>query len=66
MEVEAASHNFHLAGNSIKFCKWIRSAYTRPCTYLPNLYYLDNDFLPWRPLYTGGRCASALSAPRGR
>lgn len=54
MEVEAASHNFHLAGNSLKFCKWIRSAYTRPCIYLPNLYYLDSDFLPWRPLYTGG------------
>ena len=29
-------------------------AYTRPCTYLPNLYYLDADFLPWRPLFTGG------------
>jgi hypothetical protein len=41
MEVEAASHNFHLAGNSQKFCRWIRSAYTRPCTYLPNLYYLE-------------------------
>jgi hypothetical protein len=54
MEVEAATHNFHLAGNSSKFCKWIRSAYTRPCTYLPNLYYLESDFLPWRPLYTGG------------
>src|SRR5580700_280171 len=54
MEVEAAAHNFHLAGNSIKFCKWVRSAYTRPCTYLPNLYYLDSDFLPWRPLYGGG------------
>ena len=54
MEVEAASHNFHLAGNSSKFCKWIRSAYTRPCTYLPNLYYLETDCLPWRPLYAGG------------
>jgi hypothetical protein len=54
MEVEAATHNFHLAGNSQKFCKWIQSAYTRPCTYLPNLYYLNADFLPWRPLYTGG------------
>ncbi len=38
MDVEAATHNFHLAGNSIKFCKWIRSAYTRPCTYLPNSF----------------------------
>jgi len=54
MEVEAASHNFHLSGNSQKFCRWVRSAYTRPCTYLPNLYYLDSDSLPWRPLYAGG------------
>ncbi len=54
MEVEMAAHNFHLAGNSAKFCKWVRSAYTRPCTYLPNLYYLETDALPWRPLYTGG------------
>jgi hypothetical protein len=54
MEIEMAAHNFHLGGNSLRFCKWIRSAYTRPCTYLPNLYYLDADFLPWRPLYDGG------------
>jgi hypothetical protein len=54
MDVEAGSHNFHLAGNSQKFCAWIRSAYARPCTYLPNLYYLESDILPWRPLYSGG------------
>ena len=54
IDVEACSHNFHLAGNSQKFCKWIRSAYSRPCTHLPNLYYLDADYLPWRPLYSGG------------
>lgn len=53
MEVEAGTHNFHLAGNSLKFCLWIRSAYSRPCTYLPNLYYLEADHLPWRPLYSG-------------
>ena len=54
MEVEMAFHNFHLGGNSAKFCKWIRSAYMRPCTYLPNLYYLESNVLPWRPLYNGG------------
>jgi hypothetical protein len=54
MDIEAVTHNFHLAGNSQKFCKWVNSAYTRPCTYLPNLYYLDNEYLPWRPLYDGG------------
>ena len=54
MDVEAASHNFHLGGNSERFCAWIRSAYTRPCTYLPNLYYLETGCRPWRPLYEGG------------
>jgi glycosyltransferase involved in cell wall biosynthesis len=54
MEIEAGSHNFHLAGNSIKFCKWVHSAYFHPCTYLPNLYYLDSDFVPNPPLYRGG------------
>jgi glycosyltransferase involved in cell wall biosynthesis len=54
MEIEAGSHNFHLAGNSIKFCKWIHSAYFHPCIYLPNLYYLDGAFVPCPPLYRGG------------
>jgi len=54
MDLEAGTHNFHLAGNSTRFCRWVRSAYFRPCIYLPNLYYLDGDFIPSRPLYTGG------------
>src|ERR1700683_2719991 len=54
MEVEMAAHNFHLGGNSMRFCNWIRSAYTRPCMYLPNLYYLEAGSLPYRPLFNGG------------
>jgi hypothetical protein len=54
MDLEMASHNFHLAGNSWRFCHWIGTAYTRPCTYLPNLYYLESTVPPWRPLYEGG------------
>jgi len=54
MEIEAGSHNFRLAGNSVKFCKWVHSAYFHPCAYLPNLYYLDNAFVPCPPLYRGG------------
>ena len=54
MEIEAGAFNFQLAGNSLKFCKWVRSAYSRPCTHLPNLYYLDRDFIPSRPLFSGG------------
>jgi hypothetical protein len=54
MDVEVATHNFHLAGNSRRFCDWIRTAYTRPCTYLPNLYYLESGCTTWRPLFEGG------------
>jgi hypothetical protein len=54
MDIEAATPNFHLAGNSMKFCKWVRSAYSRPCAFLPNLYYLDNSITPSPPLYNGG------------
>jgi hypothetical protein len=42
MEIEMGSSRFHVAGNSLKFCKWITAAYGAPCTYLPNLYYLDS------------------------
>jgi hypothetical protein len=41
MELELATHNVHLAGNSKRFVDWIHSAFARPCTYLPNLYWLD-------------------------
>jgi hypothetical protein len=41
MELEASSHNFHLAGNSTRFCDWIQAAFNSPCAFLPNLYYLD-------------------------
>ena len=32
--------NFHIAGNSKKFCAFIREAYGAQCAYLPNLYSL--------------------------
>jgi hypothetical protein len=54
MELELGAFNFHLAGNSQRFCKWVRSAYGSPCTYLPNLYYLEHGAIPHRPLYQGG------------
>ncbi|HEY3938204.1 MAG TPA: hypothetical protein VGL97_12285 [Bryobacteraceae bacterium] len=40
MELEMGTHNVHLAGNSRRFCEWIRFAFGAPCAYLPNLYYL--------------------------
>ena len=54
MVIEAATPNFHLADNRMKFCKWVRSAYSRPCAFLPNLYYPDNSLMPSPPLYNGG------------
>src|SRR5271166_3564635 len=41
MDLEMGSTKFHVAGNSTKFCQWIKAAYNAPCVYLPNLYYLE-------------------------
>jgi hypothetical protein len=54
MEVERGAWNFHVAGNSRKFCRWVRDAYQAPCAYLPNLYHLDTANPPIRPLFQGG------------
>ena len=40
MELELGTPNVHMAGNSRRFCGWVRSAFGSPCTYLPNLYWL--------------------------
>lgn len=54
MEIERGTWNFHVAGNSAKFCRWVQDAYQVPCTYLPNIYHLEHDHCPVRPLYQGG------------
>lgn len=41
MRVEGEVHNFNLSGNSRKFCSWVTSAYGAPCTYLPNMYFVN-------------------------
>ncbi len=51
MELELGTWNVHLAGNSRRFCEWVRSAFGAPCAYLPNLYYLHGHparQLGWR------------------
>src|SRR5437764_831216 len=53
MEIEMGSAHFNVAGNSIRFCRWINAAYGAPCTYLPNLYYLG-DPAAARPGFSGG------------
>jgi hypothetical protein len=41
LELEMATHNVRLGGNSRRFCRWIQSTFGGNCYYLPNLYYLD-------------------------
>jgi len=53
MEIEMGSSRFHVAANSIKFCRWINAAYSAPCTWLPNLYYLEGA-PPSTPSFSGG------------
>ena len=43
MELELGTSNIRLAGNSVRFCEWIKAAFGAPCTYLPNLYWLDGS-----------------------
>jgi hypothetical protein len=54
MEIERSTPNFHVAGNSNRFCEWVRRAYSVPCTFLPNLYYLDETTNSHRPTWTSG------------
>jgi len=54
MEMEQATTNIHLAGNSRRFCDWIESAFGAPCAYLPNLYYLASCPSRQPQPFTGG------------
>jgi len=54
MELEAGSANIHLAGNSRRFCEWVRFAFGAPCAYLPNLYYLHGEPVPPPRAFHGG------------
>ena len=54
MEIERGSHNFRMGGNSRKFVEWVHGAFSVPCEYLPNLYYLDGHVPANRPIFRGG------------
>ena len=54
LDVERGTWNFHVAGNSRRFCRWLRSAYEAPCAYLPNLYHLESQQPVARILFQGG------------
>jgi hypothetical protein len=42
IELEGQVHNFHIGGNSKKFCKWVEETFSEPCSYLPNMYFLHH------------------------
>jgi hypothetical protein len=54
IDLEQGSQRFFVAGNSAKFIRWLRDAYAAPCTYLPNIYYLDYTVKTDKPVYSGG------------
>jgi hypothetical protein len=54
LDIERGTWNFHVAGNSRRFCRWLRAAYEAPCAYLPNLYHLAPQPPVARTLFQGG------------
>jgi hypothetical protein len=65
MELEMATANVHLAGNSRRFCDWVRSAFGASCAYLPNLYYLDGEPpVPHQPFCGGTLRVGIFGATR--
>jgi hypothetical protein len=54
LDIERGTWNFHVAGNSRRFCRWLRAAYEAPCAYLPNLYHLESQAPLARALFQGG------------
>lgn len=54
LDLEQNSFNFRTAGNSQRYCNWIRNTYDRPSLLLPNMYYLDSvSGRPYR-IFDGG------------
>lgn len=54
LDLEQGALNFFAAGNSQRFCTFIQQSYQRPCTWLPNLYFMEDTAPKIRRLWTGG------------
>jgi hypothetical protein len=54
MEVELGTFNVHVAGNTRRFCDWVRAGLGAPCAYLPNLYYLEARSIRRHIPFSGG------------
>jgi len=64
MELELATANVHLAGNSRRFCEWVRFAFGAPCAYLPNLYWIESDPVSRQPFCSGTLRIGVFGATR--
>lgn len=67
IDLEAYRHNFHVAGNSKPYCDALTGVYNAPCTYLPNMYYLNDTVKDAKRRWAdnGGRWRIGLfGAPR--
>lgn len=58
LALASAVHNFSVCGNSKRFCRFIEHAYGSPCSYLPNMYYLDGTTNVSRPIWR--QCGGTL------
>jgi hypothetical protein len=53
LELEMATHNVRLAGNSRRFCQWMEDTFGGRCYFLPNLYFIDTP-PPRQKSFCGG------------
>ena len=54
MELELGTANVHLAGNSRRFCNWVKAAFGSACAYLPNLYWTESSSARPQRAFNGG------------
>ncbi len=54
LELQRCAWNFQVAANSQRLANWVGDTYGSRCTYLPNLYHLDETAGQSRTLFSGG------------
>lgn len=53
LDLRRTSWNFRMAANCERLAEWVPTAYATPCTWLPNMYHLEEN-QPKRTRYSGG------------
>ena len=54
LNLQRCTWNFQVAANSERLANWVADTYGGHCTYLPNLYHLDQTAGQQRTLFSGG------------